>query len=76
MMCDNGLNLWETLPEECKSMILSRLTNKEAARIARVSVEILLCKFENNFIFQSTAVGYEYKLNIVHICIVNSSEDA
>lgn len=49
MMSDNGPNLWETLPEECKSMILSRLTNKEAARIARVSFEFLLCKFENNF---------------------------
>jgi hypothetical protein len=36
---DNGLNMWNALPEECKSLILSRLTNKEAARIARVSKE-------------------------------------
>ncbi|KAH8954664.1 hypothetical protein BDL97_08G091600 [Sphagnum fallax] len=36
---DNGLNMWDALPEECKSLILSRLTNKEAARIARVSKE-------------------------------------
>nr|PNR39041.1 hypothetical protein PHYPA_019319 [Physcomitrium patens] len=35
----SGVNLWETLPDECKSMILSRLSNREAARIARVSKE-------------------------------------
>lgn len=50
-MSDNGPNLWETLPEECKSMILSRLTNKEAARIARVSFEFLFCKFVFFFVF-------------------------
>ncbi|KAG0559604.1 hypothetical protein KC19_10G117700 [Ceratodon purpureus] len=35
----SGPNLWDALPEECKSMILSRLSNREAARIARVSKE-------------------------------------
>ncbi|CAM6126768.1 unnamed protein product [Calypogeia fissa] len=36
-----AINRWDALPEECKSMILSRLSTKEVARIARVSKEFL-----------------------------------
>ncbi|KAL3693790.1 hypothetical protein R1sor_007441 [Riccia sorocarpa] len=35
------LNRWNALPEECKSLILFKLSNKEIARIASVSKEFL-----------------------------------